>query len=65
MLKFGNSEFQHKAPLYYNLDVSNSHKKTLEKAKFEYDKYREAEDKKYISDFDCEMKQLEQKIKRK
>ncbi len=35
-----------------------SHKKAVEKAKFEYDKYRKAEDKKYISDFDREMKKL-------
>ena len=42
-----------------------SHKKAMEKAKLEYEKYRKAEDKKYISDFDREMKQLESKIKRK
>ncbi len=42
-----------------------SHKKALEKAKIEYDKYRKVEDKKYISDFDREMKLLEKKIKRK
>lgn len=35
-----------------------SHKKAVEKAKFEYEKYRKAEDKKYISDFDREMKKL-------
>ena len=35
-----------------------SHQKAIEKAKFEYDKYRNAEDKKYISDFDREMKKL-------
>ena len=35
-----------------------SHKKAVEKAKFEYDKYRKAEDKKHISDFDREMKKL-------
>ncbi|SLM29649.1 conserved hypothetical protein [Desulfamplus magnetovallimortis] len=35
-----------------------SHKKAVEKAKSEYDKYRKAEDKKYISDFDREMKKL-------
>ena len=40
-----------------------SHKKAIEKAKIEYQKYRKAEDKKYISDFDFEMKQLESKIK--
>lgn len=33
-----------------------SHKKAVEKAKIEYEKYRKAEDKKYISDFDREMK---------
>jgi hypothetical protein len=42
-----------------------SHKKAIEKAKLEYEKYRKTEDKKYISDFDREMKQLESKIKRK
>lgn len=35
-----------------------SHKKAVEKAKIEYEKYRKAEDKKYISDFDREMKKL-------
>jgi hypothetical protein len=35
-----------------------NHQKAIEKAKFEYDKYRNAEDKKYISDFDREMKKL-------
>jgi hypothetical protein len=35
-----------------------SHKKVVEKAKFEYDKYRKAKDKKHISDFDREMKKL-------
>ena len=35
-----------------------SHKNAIEKAKTEYDKYRESEDKKYISDFDREMKQI-------
>ena len=35
-----------------------SHKKAIEKAKSEYEKYRKAEDKKYISDFDREMKKL-------
>lgn len=35
-----------------------SHKKAIEKAKFEYEKYRKAEDKKYISDFDREMKKI-------
>ena len=42
-----------------------SHKKAMEKAKLEYEKYRKAEDKKHISDFDREMKQLESKIKSK
>jgi len=35
-----------------------SHKKAVEKTKFEYEKYRKAEEKKYISDFDREMKKL-------
>ena len=35
-----------------------SHQKAIEKAKIEYDKYRNAEDKKYISDFDRGMKKL-------
>lgn len=35
-----------------------SHKNAIKKAKFEYEKYRKAEDKKYISDFDREMKKL-------
>jgi hypothetical protein len=35
-----------------------NHKKAVEKAKIEYEKYRKAEDKKYISDFDREMKKL-------
>ena len=35
-----------------------SHKKAVEKAKIEYEKYRKAEDKKHISDFDREMKKL-------
>jgi len=35
-----------------------SHKKAAEKAKNEYEKYRKTEDKKYISDFDREMKKL-------
>lgn len=42
-----------------------SHKQAIEKAKNEYDKYRNAEDKKYISDFDREMKEIESKVKRK
>ena len=33
-----------------------SHKNAIEKANTEYEKYRKAEDKKYISDFDREMK---------
>ncbi len=35
-----------------------SHHKAIEKARIEYEKYRKAEDKKYISDFDREMKKL-------
>jgi len=35
-----------------------SHKKALEKAKIEYEKYRKEEDRKYISDFDREVKKL-------
>ena len=35
-----------------------SHKKAVKKANIEYDKYRKAEDKKHISDFDREMKKL-------
>jgi len=35
-----------------------SHKKAVEEAKIEYEKYRKAEDKKHISDFDREMKKL-------
>ena len=35
-----------------------SHKSAIEKAKIEYEKYRKAEDKNYISDFDREMKKL-------
>lgn len=42
-----------------------SHKQAMEKAKKEYEKYRKAEDKKYISDFDREMKKLENKVKGK
>lgn len=37
---------------------SVSHKQAIEKANEEYKKYREAEDKKYISDFDREMQKL-------
>ena len=35
-----------------------SHKKAVEKAKIEYERYRKAEDKKHISDFDREIKKL-------
>ena len=42
-----------------------SHKMAIEKARLEYEKYRKTEDKNYISDFDREMKQLENKLKRK
>ena len=35
-----------------------SHQKAIAKARLEYDKYRNVEDKKYISDFDSEMKKL-------
>lgn len=42
-----------------------SHKKAVEKAKIEYEKYRKAEDKKYISDFDREMKKLLKEEKNK
>ena len=35
-----------------------SHEKALDKAKIEYEKYRKEEDKKYISDFDREVKKL-------
>lgn len=35
-----------------------SHQEAIEKAKIEYEKYRKEEDKKYISDFDREMKKL-------
>ncbi|MDL1978501.1 MAG: virulence RhuM family protein [Deltaproteobacteria bacterium] len=38
-----------------------SHKKAVEKAKIEYEKYRKAEDRKYISDFDREIKKLTRK----
>ncbi len=37
---------------------SVSHKQAIEKAQEEYKKYRAAEDKKYISDFDREMKKI-------
>lgn len=42
-----------------------SHKKAVEKAKIEYEKCRKAEDKKYISDFDREMKKLLKEEKNK
>ena len=35
-----------------------SHKKAIDKAKIEYEKYRKTENKKYISDFDREIKNL-------
>ncbi|ODS29638.1 MAG: hypothetical protein SCARUB_05264 [Candidatus Scalindua rubra] len=35
-----------------------SHQEAIEKANLEYDKFRAAEDKKYISDFDREMKRI-------
>lgn len=35
-----------------------SHQEALEKARIEYEKYRKEEDRKYISDFDREMKKL-------
>ncbi|MCK4469114.1 MAG: virulence RhuM family protein, partial [Desulfobacterales bacterium] len=35
-----------------------SHEKALDKAKIEYEKYRKEEDKKYVSDFDREVKKL-------
>ncbi len=38
-----------------------SRKKAIEKAKSEYEKYRKAEDRKYISDFDREMKKIMEK----
>jgi len=40
-----------------------SHKSAIEKAKIEYEKYRKEEDKKYISDFDREMKKLTKNVK--
>lgn len=42
-----------------------SHQQALEKASSEFEKYRKAEDKQYISDFDREMKKLEQTLKQK
>lgn len=50
-LKISDKELLHNAGLI-------SHKQALEKAQKEYKKYREEEDKKYISDFDKEMKKL-------
>ena len=35
-----------------------SHQKAINKAKFEYEKYRKAEDRKYVSDFDREIKKI-------
>ena len=35
-----------------------SHQKAIDKARVEYEKYRKEEDRKYISDFDHEMKKL-------
>ena len=40
-----------------------SHRKAIEKAQREYEKYRKEEDRKYISDFDREMKKLLDKKK--
>ena len=40
-----------------------SHKMAVEKAKMEYEKYRKAEDKKYLSDFDLEIEKLKMKDK--
>lgn len=42
-----------------------SHQEALEKARAEYEQYRKTEDKKYISDFDREMKKLEKEVKEK
>jgi len=44
---------------------SISHQQALNKARTEYEKYRKAEDEKYISDFDREMKNLEKTIKKR
>ncbi len=41
---------------------SISHQQALNKAHLEYEKYRKAEDIKYVSDFDREMKRLKQEI---
>lgn len=43
---------------------SISHQQALNKALLEYEKYRNAEDIKYVSDFDREMKNIEKSIKR-
>ncbi len=40
-----------------------SHKQAIEKAKIEYKKYRQNEDKNYVSDFDKDMKKLISKVK--
>jgi len=40
-----------------------SHKQAIDKAKTEYKKYRQNEDKKYVSDFDKDMKKLISKVK--
>ncbi len=37
---------------------SVNHRQAIEKANAEYEKYREAEDKKYMSDFDREMQEI-------
>lgn len=42
-----------------------SHEQALDKAKSEYEKYRKEEDRKYISDFDREMKKLEREVKKR
>ncbi|MDD4739201.1 MAG: virulence RhuM family protein [Bacteroidales bacterium] len=41
---------------------SISHKQALNKALLEYEKYRKAEDVKYVSDFDREMKKLKKEV---
>ncbi len=42
-----------------------SHKQAIEKAKKEYEKYRKEENKEYVSDFDREMKRLENQVKKR
>ncbi len=42
-----------------------SHKQAIEKAKKEYEKYRKEENKEYVSDFDREMKKLENQVKKR